>query len=60
MTEDKAMVCPFCGWTNEAGEYQMLLVRFGCHWSVVLQYRQKVLTSVSIWKLNTRKEKRRL
>ena len=20
------MVCPFCGWTNEAGEYEMLLV----------------------------------
>jgi hypothetical protein len=27
MAEDKAMVCPFCGWTNEAGEYEMLLVR---------------------------------
>ncbi|SPQ21693.1 fa9a5c6c-dce3-4cae-b8b9-54acbdfda4b4 [Thermothielavioides terrestris] len=25
MREDQAMVCPFCGWTNEAGEYQMLL-----------------------------------
>ncbi|KAK4143773.1 peptidase family C78-domain-containing protein [Dichotomopilus funicola] len=25
MAEDKAMVCPFCGWTNDAGEYQMLL-----------------------------------
>ncbi|KAK4156502.1 peptidase family C78-domain-containing protein [Chaetomidium leptoderma] len=28
MAEDKAMVCPFCGWTNAengAGEYEMLL-----------------------------------
>ncbi|KAK3308660.1 peptidase family C78-domain-containing protein [Chaetomium strumarium] len=25
MGEGKPLVCPFCGWTNEAGEYEMLL-----------------------------------
>ncbi|KAK4241239.1 peptidase family C78-domain-containing protein [Achaetomium macrosporum] len=25
MAEDKPTVCPFCGWTNEGGEYEMLL-----------------------------------
>ncbi|KAG7289011.1 hypothetical protein NEMBOFW57_005372 [Staphylotrichum longicolle] len=25
MAEDKAVECPFCSWTNEAGEYEMLL-----------------------------------
>ncbi|KAL2128378.1 hypothetical protein VTI74DRAFT_9271 [Chaetomium olivicolor] len=25
MAENKAVACPFCGWVNEAGEYQMLL-----------------------------------
>ncbi|KAL2178941.1 peptidase family C78-domain-containing protein [Thermothelomyces heterothallicus CBS 202.75] len=25
MAEDKAMACPFCGWTNPDGEYEMLL-----------------------------------
>jgi hypothetical protein len=26
MAQDKGMVCPFCGWENAGGEYEMLLV----------------------------------
>ena len=58
MAEDKAMVCPFCGWTNEAGEYEMLLVRL-CRLQTVTP-KQVVLTAPSIWKPSTPKGTRRL